>query len=273
MIDHLQKIESIPILYFFFRCIISANQRSRSLIRDFLAQLLPYSARLQATLQPLVYDVLEDFSDKRLWEYLLTGLSSIEKAYCVVDALDEMELLPNDGFLDRLKNLATFRPNAVKLMMTSRPKQHLQSSLRDASLVHISLEDHLVGKDISLFLSYRLKNLIPQDDLQSLRETLVSTISERSRGLFLYARLLLDQIIPSLKLSQSDVERLVKNHPIGLEEMYNSMLLQQAGYLKIDVQIQVFLLELATHSSRALRLDELASALASAFPPSMLPEG
>jgi ankyrin repeat protein len=272
IIEHLHKAKGTLVLYFFFRNIISANRRPRSLIRDFLAQLLPYSARLQATLQPLLGTVLEDFSDESLWEHLLTGLSSTEKAYCVVDALDEMELLPNDSSLDRLNNLATFRPDAVKLILTSRPKQHLQGSLKDASIIHIGLEDDLVGNDIRLFLSYRLKNLIPQDDQQRLRESLVSAISERSRGLFLYARLLLDQIIPSLGSTQPEVERLVKNLPVGLEDMYNSMLLQQAASLKIDIQIQVFLLELATHSSRALRLNELASVLASTFPPSMIPE-
>jgi ankyrin repeat protein len=272
MIQYLQKTKDTPVLYFFFRYIISANRRPRSLVRDFLAQLLPYSSRLQATLQPLIGSPLDDFSDERLWEHLLTGLSSIEKAYCVVDALDEMELLPKDGFLNRLNSLATFRPNSVKLLMTSRPKQYLQSSLRDASIVHISLEDELVGKDIGVFLSYRLKTLLPHDDQQKFRESLVSAISERSDGLFLYARLLLDQIIPSLESTQLDVDRLVKDLPVGLEEMYNSMLSQQARSLKIDVQIQVLLLELATHSSRALRLNEMASALAATFPASMLPD-
>jgi ankyrin repeat protein len=272
MIQHLQKNEGTPVLYFFFRYIISANRRPRGLIRDFLAQLLPYSIRLQATLQPLISSPLDDFSDERLWEYLLTGLSSIEKAYCVLDALDEMELLPKDGFLDRLNNLATFRPEAVKLLMTSRPKQYLQSCLRDASIVHISLEDDLVGKDIALFLSYRLKILLPQDDKREFRKSLVSAISERSDGLFLYARLLLDQIAPSLGSMQLDVEKLVRTLPVGLEEMYNSMLFQQATSLGIDTEIQVSLLQLATHSSRALRLNEMASVLASTFPVSMIPD-
>lgn len=271
MIQHLQKNDGTPVLYFFFRYIISANRRPRSLVRDFLAQLLPYSIRLQATLQPLIDSPLDDFSDERLWEYLLAGLSSVQKAYCVVDALDEMELLPSDGFLGRLNALATFRPSSVKLLMSSRPKQYLQSSLRDASIVHISLEDDLVGKDISLFLSYRLKSLLPQGDQQKLRESLVASISQRADGLFLYARLLLDQIAPNLSSSQLDIEGMVKDLPVGLEEMYNSMLFQQAVSLKIDTQVQVFLLEVATHSSRALRLNEIASVLASTFPASMIP--
>jgi ankyrin repeat protein len=270
MITHLQKNDDTPVLYFFFRYIIATNRRPRGLIRDFLAQLLPYSIRLQATLQPLVGTDLEDFSDEILWEHLLTGLSSIKKAYCVVDALDEMELLPSDRFLDRLNRLATFGPD-VKLLMTSRPKQYLQSGLRDTSIVHISLEDDLVGKDIGLFVSYRLKGVLPEDSQRDVRGSLASKIAERSSGLFLYARLLLDQIIPSLDSIDLDVEGLMKTIPVGLEEMYNSMLRQQAKFLGVDTRIQVFLLEIATHSSRALRLNELSNALACSFPSSMLP--
>jgi len=49
------------------------------------------------------------------------------------------------------------------------------------------------------------------------------------------------------------------------------VLRRQAKSLGIDIKIQVFLLEMATHSSRALRLNELANALASCFPSSMIP--
>ncbi len=60
--------------------------------------------------------------------------------------------------------------------------------------------------------------------------------------------------------------------PLGLEEMYNIMLSQQAASLGIDTKIQVFLLQLATHSSRALRLNEVVSILDSAFPTSLIPD-
>lgn len=271
MIRHLAD-EKTPVLYFFFRYIIAANRGPRGLVRDFLAQLLPYSVRLQAALLPLVGNPLEDFSRERLWEFLLMGLSSVMKAYCVVDALDEMELLPRDGFLEQLNSLATFRPSAVKVLMTSRPKQYLQRSLKDASIVHVSLEDDLVGKDIEVFLSYRLKSFLPLVHQEGLRKTWVAAIAERSGGLFLYARLLLDQITPSLGSSAPVVESLVRNLPVGLEQMYNSMLCQQAALFGIDVRVQVLLLELATHSSRALRLNEMAGVLASVFPASMLPD-
>ncbi|KUJ24171.1 ankyrin [Mollisia scopiformis] len=272
MVEHLSSTEDVPVLYFFFRYIVAANRKPRNLIQDFLAQLLPRCPRLQGTLQPLLGSELDHLSDERLWEFLLLGLASIEKTYCVVDAMDEMELGSNDTFLQRLNGLATFRPESVKLFMTSRPKQYLQSALHDASIVHISLEDDLVGKDIAVFVAHRLKDVLSGDENAQLRASLESTICERSRGLFLYARLLVDQIIPKLHATgQLDVQKLAKSLPIGLEDMYNTMLYQNTESEKITTDIQVFLLEFVTHSSRALRLNELANVLASEFPSERLP--
>jgi ankyrin repeat protein len=265
IVEHLQITEDVPVLFFFFRYIIASNRKPRNLIQDYLTQLLPRCPKLRAILQPLLDSELDHLSDERLWEFLLLGLASIEKAYCIVDAMDEMEV--DDTFLQRLNDLATFRPKSVKLFMTSRPKQYLQSALRDASIVHISLEDNLVGKDIAVFVAHRLKNVLSGDQNQQLREDLESTICERPRGLFLYARLLVDQIIPKLHATgQLDVQKLAKTLPVGLEDMYNTMLYQNTQSIRVETDIQVFLLQLVTHSSRALRLNELANVLASEFP-------
>jgi ankyrin repeat protein len=264
IVDHLRDGDEVPVLFFFSRYIIAANRKPRSLIRDWLSQLLPHSIQLQTLLQPLLGCELEDVSDEQLWQNLLAGLSSVEKAVCIVDALDEMELSAGDKFLQRLNDLATFRPNSIKVMMTSRPKQYLQSSLRDASIIHISLQQDLVSKDIAAFISHRLSAALHN---QALQESLTLMICSRSRGLFLYARLLVDQIIHSLSSTQQiDIEDLGSTPPVGLEEMYDAILFQQAKDLEIQSSVQVFLLELVTHSTRTLRLNELADILSHAFP-------
>jgi ankyrin repeat protein len=134
------------------------------------------------------------------------------------------------------------------------------------------LQDDLVGNDIAHFVSHRLKLAIPENKNAALVNSLLSTICTRSQGLFLYARLLLDQITPILQSEkQVNIEALVKSLPVGLEDMYNSMLFQQSETLKIETAIQVFLLACATHSSRSLRLNELANFLQFRFTRSMAP--
>jgi hypothetical protein len=63
-----------------------------------------------------------------------------------------------------------------------------------------------------------------------------------------------------------DVDKLAKTLPIGLEDMYNTMLYQQAKALNLDTSVQLFLLEWVVFSSDILRLNELASILELCFP-------
>ncbi|THV44895.1 hypothetical protein BGAL_0560g00040 [Botrytis galanthina] len=68
-----------------------------------------------------------------------------------------MDIGGGKDFLQRLNNLAIFRPQYVKTLMTSRPIQQLQLRLKDASIVHISLEDDRfksigVDTDLQVFI-------------------------------------------------------------------------------------------------------------------------
>lgn len=266
MVEHLRTVDNAPVLFFFFRYIVEANRTSRGLIQDWLTQLLPHSPRLQGLLEPLIDDDLDGVSNERLWQLFLSGVSSIKRLYCVADALDEVDLA-SDRFLARLNDLATYRPANVKILITSRPKQYLQSGLKDVSIVHINLELELVGKDIATYVAHNMEEVLPGNDSNTIRESLRSTICSRSQGLFLYARLILEQIRATSKITTpSEIEDLTRTIPVGLEAMYNSMLFNAATLLQVEQSIQVFLLECATHSSRPVRLNELAALLSSKFP-------
>ena len=267
LIGHLQESHKSPVLFFFFRYIIATNRTSRSLIQDWLCQLLPNSIKLQADLKSRMNGELADISDDQLWGLLLTGLSGINRAFCVVDALDEMEPYQCNPFLDRLNRLATFRPGSVKVFMTSRPKQYLQSRLRDASIVSINLEKELVGEDILRFVTYRLAMILPLNGEDETRTAVANEICARSRGLFLYARLILDQITSVQESSTlQDTRQLISTIPAGLEEIYDSSLMSQAKVLGINFEIQMFMLECVTCAARPLRLNELSRVLEFAFP-------
>ncbi|KAF4500341.1 Ankyrin-3 [Fusarium agapanthi] len=178
MIQHLRTTENCLVLFFFFRNIVAANFSPRALIQDWLAQLLPHSPKLQSRLQ----DSLHDTSDNELIQLFLDGVSCVPKLYCVGDALDEMST-DSTPILERLNGLATHRPRTLKLLMTSRPSRTLQSTLRDSSIVHISLQQRLVDVDIHSYLNHRFDN---------------APTLEHHR-LFLYAKLTMDQVEDSLR--------------------------------------------------------------------------
>jgi hypothetical protein len=194
MVDSFARNESVPVVFFFFRQIIESNRTSRSLLRDWMSQLLPFSEMLELSLWELLEEKrdLESVSTNQLWKHLLAGLRVVDRAYCVVDALDEMNV--DEDFLSQLNALGSFRPAHVKVMMTSRPKQYLQRALKDPQVIHVSLEEDLVKRDISVFVRQRAAHFGRDGVDQKTQEFIKDMVCERSQGLFLYACLMLDQI-------------------------------------------------------------------------------
>ncbi|KAF4981767.1 hypothetical protein FZEAL_2489 [Fusarium zealandicum] len=273
IIQHLRVTESCPVLFFFFRNIVAANFSPRALIQDWLAQLLPHSPKLQFALQARLETSLEDISDNDLVQIFLDGVSCVPKVYCVGDALDEMTT-DNRPFLDKLNGLATYRPRSLKLLMTSRPKQYLQSALRDSSIVHISLQQRLVDADILSYLHHRFETTLKSDEQQHIKQQVISMVESRAEGLFLYAKLTMDQFEAALLTGDPvDINALEQSLPVGLEQTYTSMLAKQRREKGVSTDLQVFVLEAVTHASRPLRLNELASLLEYVYTDIQAPNG
>ncbi|KAH7198791.1 ankyrin repeat-containing domain protein [Fusarium flagelliforme] len=266
LIQHLKVTENCPVLFFFFRNIVAANFSPRALIQDWLAQLLPYSPKLQFALQPRLGTSLEETSDNDLIELFLDGVSCVPKLYCVGDALDEMSS-DNKTFLEKLNSLATHRPRSLKLLMTSRPKQYLQSTLRDSSIVHVSLQQRLVDADILAYLNHRFDISLQSDNHRQQKQDLIDMMAKKSEGLFLYAKLTMDQVEESLQSEKPiDLAALEASLPVGLEQTYTSILAKQRREAGITTDVQLLVLEAVTHASRPLRLNELASLLECLYP-------
>ncbi|KAG5767093.1 hypothetical protein H9Q72_004876 [Fusarium xylarioides] len=261
LIQHLRTTESCPVLFFFFRNIVAANFSPRALIQDWLAQLLPHSPKLQFALQSRLQDSLDDTSDNELIQLFLDGVSCVPKLYCVGDALDEMST-DSTPILERLNGLATHRPRTLKLLMTSRPSRTLQSTLRDSSIVHISLQQRLVDVDIHSYLNHRFDNAPTLERHREAKKDLINMVAEKSQGLFLYAKLTMDQVEDSLQSDAAlNIEDLEASLPVGLEQTYTSMLEKQRAEPGVTTDVQVLTLEAVIHASRPLRLNELASLL------------
>ncbi|CAG7566385.1 unnamed protein product [Fusarium equiseti] len=266
LIQHLKVTENCPVLFFFFRNIVAANFSPRALIQDWLAQLLPYSPKLQFALQPRLGTSLEETSDNNLIDLFLDGVSCVPKLYCVGDALDEMSS-DNKHFLEKLNSLATHRPRSLKLLMTSRPKQYLQSTLRDSSIVHVSLQQRLVDADILAYLNHRFDISLQSGNHRRWKQDLIDMMAKKSEGLFLYAKLTMDQVEESLQSEKPmDLAALEASLPVGLEQTYTSILAKQRREAGITTDVQLLVLEAVTHASRPLRLNELASLLECLYP-------
>lgn len=164
---------------------------------------------------------IDGLSTSSLWADLTEAVGSLPKVYCVVDALDEMDL-DQESFFQDLSRLGKLRPLSIKLLMTSRSLPRIEQVLRDPSILQIRLEQRLVDIDIALYVDHRLNQRPDFND--ELQRAVKDEIIKKSQGSFLYTRLMMDeltshfdQMIPDIRSIQRSLDWL----PITLEDMYN----------------------------------------------------
>ncbi|RWA09204.1 hypothetical protein EKO27_g5912 [Xylaria grammica] len=219
-----------PILYFFFRQIIDANH------------------------DPIARRPLDTLSMDDLWRDLRLALGGLPNtAYCVVDALDEMDQ-GHDEFLRTLAGLGLWKPEKVKLLMTSRPTARLEAVLRRVEMLQIRLDETAVDKDISIFVQRKLSST-SITDLD--RKLVLDAVPGRANGLFLYARLAMDAFLKP----GANIRDVLAALPQDLNDMYTDLLEVHSLRSGIPPDLQRLILQCATHASRPLRLLEVSEML------------
>jgi ankyrin repeat protein len=261
--DKLSQEGKVPVMYFFFRQIIATNHEPVFMIRDWLSQLLPYSPHLQLRLKCYLeyHRNLDDISLDEFWQEFLDALASVPKAYCIVDALDEMDT-GHEDFLHRLVELGRQEALSVKILMTSRPLHWIEEGLKAPHVQQIRLEQRLVDADISLYIDHRLQNLVGLAFTDEIRECIRESINTKGQGSFLYARLMMDDLLSHEEENLSDAEFLqaaLQKVPGNLEDMYSGILRDHSIRSGVSQELQLSILKWVTHSSRPLRLLEMAT--------------
>jgi nucleoside-triphosphatase THEP1 len=247
LIQRLQRKGDAPVLFFFFRHIILSNRSPQSLMRDCLYQLLDHSPSLQSNLKNVMagHQNVDGVPVDELWRCFSSALSGMDKAYCVIDALDEMEL-GQEKFLANLLDLGRRNPTSVKLALTSRQLPYLEVHLKESCLVDLRLDRRNIDRDIATYILHRLEH--SQVDLTNQEALdLKEAICERGKGLFLYARLMMDQCLQDPKHFTSQLDML----PDGLGSMVSISLSRGASYFSTATDS----LSSTQASSTSMRLD------------------
>lgn len=265
LVSQLLTTESkAPVLFFFFRQIVALNHDVHPLARDWLAQLLEFSPYLRTKLKAWIKQErdVKDMAFAELWKLLVDSFNVLPKVYCVVDALDELDSQKTNDFLLRLVDLGQTRPDAVKVLMTSRPLPQIQKVLNAPSVLQVRLEDRQTNKDISLFLRHRLREA--HHVSEGSKETIRRAVEDHAHPSFLYARLVLNDLLDEHKRNSVDIasaENVLLALPSSMEDKYSQMLHDHAQVAGVPQERQMLILQLATHASRPLRLLEIATVL------------
>ena len=166
---------------------------------------------------------------------------------CVADALLDETEVGSDQFMHYLIELGKQKSRPFKLLTTSRKSPHIAAVLENPSCLEISLERRLVDQDIISYVDRRLRlhegSKLSDENQKGIKET----ISAKAGGLFLYARLILDQLLPMLELKP--IEVLLEDLPSSLEEMSTSLLREHSKRSRVSCELQILILQLVTHAS------------------------
>ncbi|GLI72424.1 hypothetical protein PoHVEF18_000600 [Penicillium ochrochloron] len=261
-IIHQLRKENVPVLFFFFRQIIDANHQPVGALRDWLCQIIPFSPPLQVKLKKEYVEnrrSIDSLAANDLWKNIKFALSAFPKAYCITDALDEMDQ-GNDDFLQDLVELGHWRPASLKVLILSRPVVAVESVLRPFSVPFIRLEESLVDMDIAMYVQHRLRNSSVPEEFWNL---ITEAVPGRANGLFLYARLSMDAFLKP----GADAQDVLKRLPADLNVMYNDLLREHAKRSNVPDDLQLLILQSITHATRPLRLLELAELIKATHAP------
>lgn len=140
--------------------------------------------------------------------------------YLVVDALDECYM---DGgtrvtFLEAVQKIT----NNVHLLVTSRTTVNVHACLPTAASIRVDAKDHDIRKYLQDRMGHesRLRRVIADD--RDLEDTIVSTILENAKGMFLLARLHLASL--AKKHTRRDIRLALSGLPKGIYDTYNEVL-------------------------------------------------
>ena len=268
IIDHLLENycpgSGVGIAYFYFDYQDQQSQRFSDVFSNMLKQLVRFSPDRFREIYELhsSKSTNQSFSLDEVHALSHEIVALFDRAYIVIDALDECNEADRDKLISRLEKLQA-TSGRLHILITSRPKQVVSDAFPGAGLLEISANE----LDIQTYINERIKterrlqgHLRKSPDLKS---SMLETITSRCQGMFLLARFHLDSISRARTLA--DFEASLARLPEGshvLTETYQQALKRINSQEPQDVQMAMKILMWVCFAARPLTADELRWALA-----------
>jgi hypothetical protein len=153
-----QASDDIALIYFYFEFYDTEKSKLEALVRSFIAQLQAKRTLTAFVLENLFAQCQDGAlqpSLRSLSEALSDMLSSFHTVYIVIDALDECKEL--DETLQFLHDMQGWKAEYLRIIVTSRNLVDIGASICDLSTDIVCVEGLPIQKDISLYISERLR--------------------------------------------------------------------------------------------------------------------
>ncbi|KAK3357803.1 ankyrin repeat and SOCS box protein 7 [Lasiosphaeria hispida] len=277
VIHHLEQGKKAPLSYFF--C-VADNQLTRdpyAILRSWLAQILEQDPSVVPAMDS-VYKARnkeQTLTHLGLWELFVAVGSAVEGCTFVVDGFDECTDIdtgaryhrddPRNHFLrDLVSNLAKTKS---RVLVVSRDVPDIREYLGEDTPAGGGsnvgrLEYCITAKDttadVESFSEYMVNTKLPKKKAE-LRQKIAAQAAQRSEGMFLWIKLLEQEISPGQNAKQ--LVKAVTEMPSGISEAYSRELEKIARLPPDEKEKAVMILRWTLFAVRPLQVKQLAEAL------------
>ena len=256
---------STIITYFFQNSVDTSSSAAISLVMSILSQLLRDE---KISSNPKVRPILQGILPKvqaypsghecpilQIWPVLEALISSLPNYTLVIDALDECDDVANEKYLlKRLCALGSMTTSRVILL--SRYHARFEEQLAEAD--KLTMDSSYLTADIMYYCGKVVSRVAR---LQRLQKEILSKVEESSQGMFLWARLMLDDLSQARTIN--DQARRLAGFPKGLDNVYTDYLARAATSMsREELQLRHEILTVLVGARRPLKVHEVSYALA-----------
>ena len=269
MITYLRDSD-VACQYFFFKFDDPSKRSLSAFLRSIAYQVARDIPDFQRGLMNLIMDNtrLEKADSsliwKKLFESVLLRLNLTTPLYWVIDALDESEA--PKALLGLLHNIASSRA-PIRILIFSRKTEPLSLAF---GRLPSSLPVQILEKDGTDFNALDIHTLI-EEEIQhmrgsdELRQRVAQNVRDRAQGSFLWARLVLEDIVNCH--SEEAIQDALKDIPNDMNDLYRRMELSILNHpRKANTALAKAILQWTTCAGRLLTLKELSQALRPEIP-------
>ncbi|KAI6471127.1 hypothetical protein MCOR15_001015 [Pyricularia oryzae] len=191
-------------------------------------------------------------------------LRNIPKAYIVLDGLDECDSNQRKQILEFLietiKSCDGQQPGSLRLLIFSRNEPDIKRHLGAETQISIMPEN--VESDIGIYVTYQSHLIKEQHDLEeSEREYIAQHVTDRAQGMFLFAKLVVENLLAQTSKHLVRQELSPCRFPEGLGEAYDRTMDRIADPKSEKRKTALKILRMLLCSRRALKWHEIQAAV------------
>ncbi|THZ18838.1 ankyrin [Aureobasidium pullulans] len=257
-LEHLRATEHIAVAYTY--CVYNQeHQTAANFLASLLAQVSRQSAGVHTELREcwkIYHSGLTKPSSTEYVRLLKAMRGHFLKSFILVDALDEFPEIERRSLLRELKTLVP----EFRILITSRNIPSIKSHFEDAACMQIRARDEDVRTALAARIGDEEFMSCAVDEDPILRDDIINTISQKTKGMFLVAELHITAL--SQEDSIRDLRETLEALPGEIADTYSETMIRINKLKPKQAERAHQVLCWLTHARRPLEVRELQQALA-----------